>query len=96
MKIEAAARLRASSELLAADGEKWSKKVKTKWEPPEGLFTESAEKIAQGLKRGHTDLQGAMGSLNYYINRAGKNLSDADKKRLEAVKPKLQKLYGEK
>lgn len=75
---------------------KWSGKVKTKWEPPEGFFTKSAEKIASGLKAAHKDLKSAMSSLNFYINRGGKNLSAEDKKRLEAAKDKLRSLYGEK
>jgi len=35
-----------------------------------------------------------MSMLNYYINRAGKNLKAADKKRLEQTKDELRKLFG--
>jgi len=70
---------------------KWSAKIKTKWDPPEGLFTKSAEEIASVLKKESNDLQTAMGRLNYYINRAGKNLSADEKKRLENAKNKLRK-----
>lgn len=74
---------------------KWSGKVKTKWEPPEGFFLQSAQKVAQGLKAASDDLQTAMARLNFYINRAGKNLHPDDKKRLERAKKILHNLYGE-
>lgn len=72
---------------------KWSGKIKTKWEAPESLFTKSAAEIARVIKRNHSDLKSAMGSLNYYINRAGKNLSTERKHTLEVAKEKLHKLY---
>lgn len=76
-------------------GEKmWSGKVETKWSPPAGFFKQSAPKIASGLKDASSDLKQAMSRLNFYINRAGKNLSDKDKKRLNNAKEKLRMLYG--
>ncbi len=75
------------------DEEKWSGKVKTKWSPPEGFFLQSAEKIASGLKSASEDLGQAMSRLNFYINRAGKNLDDKDMKCLENAKDILTKLY---
>ena len=70
--------------------ELWSAKVKTKKHPKEGLFaTGSATEIAAWLKKSHEDLKGAMGALNFYINRAGKNLSDTDKAKLAHVKSLL-------
>lgn len=90
IKIEAATRL-----CVAKD---WSSKVtkKVKKHPPEGLFTKSAGAIAEGLKALHGDLQGAMGALNFYVNRAGSNLSEADKKKMEQAKKRLHDLYGAK
>jgi coenzyme F420-reducing hydrogenase alpha subunit len=73
--------------------EKWSADVVTKWEPPEGFFKQSAEKIASGLKTASDDLKTAMGRLNFYINRAGKKLSDEDRSKLESAKKKLSKMY---
>ena len=73
--------------------EKWSGKVKAKWEPPEGFFTRSSSRIATGLKSSSKDLRQAMSRLNFYINRAGGNLSAEDHERLEDAKKKLQKLY---
>jgi len=72
---------------------KWSGKVETKFEPKEGIFTESAEKIAAHLKKKAKSLKQAMSRLNFYINRAGKNLSKEDKARLEEAKTKLHDLY---
>ena len=65
---------------------KWSAKVKTHWSPPEGLFTKSAETIANALDRESDDCAQATERLNFYINRAGKNLSKSDRARLEAAK----------
>ena len=72
---------------------KWSGDVKEKWHPEEGFFTKSASSIALGLKDASKDLKQAMSRLNFYINRAGDNLSNEDHKRLEQAKSKLQKLY---
>jgi len=73
--------------------ELWVAKIETKWHPPEGFFEQSAQKIAEGLKRASKDLKQAMSRLNFYINRAGENLSAEDKNRLELAKEKLRNLY---
>ncbi|MES0157430.1 DUF3175 domain-containing protein [Mesorhizobium sp. M0018] len=60
------------------------------------------KKIAASLKRSaeHSDrrkagpFQSAMSMLNFYINRAGKNLSAAQKKVLEDAKDELRALFG--
>jgi len=72
---------------------KWSGKVETKWHPPEGFFEQDAETIARELKKNSKDRQQAMSRLNFYINRAGKNLSDKDKARLERAKKLLAAKY---
>ncbi|WP_376703882.1 DUF3175 domain-containing protein [Mesorhizobium sp. ISC25] len=59
-------------------------------------------KIAASLKRSaeHSDrrkagpFQSAMSMLNFYINRAGKNLPAARKKVLEDAKDELRVLFG--
>jgi len=73
--------------------DKWSHKVKTKWHAPEGFFDKSEADIASGLKRAHSDLKGAMSSLNFEINRAGAGMSAEKKSKLEGVKEKLRALY---
>lgn len=68
---------------------------------PQGLFNRSCKGIARGLKksalqssrRKGTAFQSAMSMLNFYINRAGKALSKADRKRLECAKVELRKLF---
>jgi hypothetical protein len=59
-------------------------------------------KVAESLKhsadeshrRKGSPFQSAMSMLNFYINRAGKNLTKTQKKPLESAKNKLRKLYG--
>ena len=80
-------------ELLELYEKKWSSEVSTKWKPHEGFFTQSATKIASELKANSKDLKQAMSRLNFYINRAGKNLSADDYDRLQRAKDKLSKLY---
>jgi len=70
----------------------WSKNVKTKWHPEPGFFNQSGAAIASGLMKASKNKQQAMSRLNFYINRAGKNLSAAVKARLEAAKKKLHAL----
>ena len=61
-----------------------------------------AKKIAASLKRSaeHSDrrkaepFQSAMSMLNFYINRAGKNLPDERKKVLEQAKDELRVAFG--
>lgn len=68
----------------------------------EGVFTWSNPgKIAQSLKnsaeastsRKGTPFQSSMGMLNFYINRAGKNLKPERKKLLEQAKIELRRLF---
>lgn len=77
----------------ALDDAKWGADVDTNWSPPEGFFEKSAEDIASRLKSASDSLQQAMARLNFYINRAGDNLSADDKSRLDSAKEKLSALY---
>jgi hypothetical protein len=69
---------------------------------PRGIFTRSSLQIAQGLKRSvlqsrrtkGTKFQSAMSMLNLYVNRAGRSLSSADRRRLERAKGELRKIFG--
>ena len=69
----------------------------------EGVFTwKDPKKIAESLKRSAeestrrktTPFQSAMSMLNFYINRAGKNLKSEKKKILKETKIELRKLYN--
>ncbi|HEY9049214.1 MAG TPA: DUF3175 domain-containing protein [Ohtaekwangia sp.] len=62
----------------------------------------SAEEIARSLKRSAerskrrkgTPFQSAMSMLNFYINRAGKNLPARKKNTLAKAKNKLREVFG--
>jgi hypothetical protein len=64
--------------------------------------TGSAEEIAQSLKRSSTHskrrkgspFQSAMSMLNFYINRAGRNLPKTRKNTLQQAKRKLREAFG--
>lgn len=87
---------------------KWSAKVTKEsiaLDLEEGVFTwKEPKKIALSLKnsaerstrRKAPPFQSAMSMLNFYINRAGKNLPSEQKMILEQAKVELRKLYGEK
>lgn len=69
----------------------------------EGVFTwKNPKKIALSLKRSAEEstrrkegsFQSAMSMLNFYINRAGKNLAESQKKILEQTKSELRKVFG--
>jgi hypothetical protein len=69
----------------------------------EGIFTwDDPKRIAKSLKKSAEDsvrrkaspFQSAMNMLNFYINRAGKNLPEQSRKILESVKVELRKLYN--
>ena len=68
-----------------------------------GVFTfKDPKKIALSLKesaeiscrRKAEPFQSAMSMLNFYINRAGKNLPKTQKKILEQAKIELRKIFG--
>ena len=87
-------------------GKRWSAKVTETSDAldlkKEVFKSKDPEKIAESLKhsadesnrRKSSPFQSAMSMLNFYINRAGKNLTKTQKKPLERAKNKLRKLYG--
>ncbi len=86
--------------------EKWSKEVTEHDHPfalPPGIFKSAdPDAIAAALqhsaedpKRGSDDpYRTAMSMLDFYINRAGKNLSERDHEALEQAKTALRKRFG--
>lgn len=69
----------------------------------EGVFTwQDPERIARSLKqsadsstrRKSEPFRSAMSMLVFYINRAGKNLDEDQKRILEKAKDELRRLYG--
>jgi Protein of unknown function (DUF3175) len=68
-----------------------------------GLFAlDDPKEVAASLKRSAEashrrkaePFRSAMSMLTFYINRAGKNLSKADRERLEQAKDELRKAFG--
>lgn len=91
--------------MVISKKKQWVKRVQESsfaMDIPQGLFTLSPAHIARGLKKAVMDsdrtkgtkFQSAMSMLNFYINRAGKNLSEADKKRLNDAKNELRKIFN--
>jgi hypothetical protein len=81
-------------EAAMAQKKKWSHKVKTvSTFPPEGIFTKDAKTIAKVMASKKVSPKG-IGSgirmIQFFINRAGKNLSPARKRALEKAKQLLQ------
>ena len=84
----------------------WSAKVTREsfaLELEEGVFTwQDPKRIAQSLKRSADTstrrkvppFRSAMSMLVFYINRAGKNLNEEQKRILEQAKDELRVLYG--
>jgi hypothetical protein len=84
---------------------RWSKHVtetSNALDLDDGVFSrKDPRSIARSLKRSaerstrrkSSPFQSAMSMLNFYINRAGKNLPRTDRARLEAAKDELRQLF---
>lgn len=81
---------KASNKNSSRKTNRWSGKVKTvSTFPPPGLFTRDAETIARSLASKKVSPKGpasGMRMLNFFINRAGKNLSEERRDELERAK----------
>lgn len=89
----------------ASQKKKWSQRITRESHVlslEEGVFTwKDPEKIARSLKRSAEEsperkgrlLQSAMSMLNFYINRAGKDLDEEQRGILENSKKELRKLF---
>lgn len=87
-------------------GKRWSQRVTEKsnaLDLEEGVFAKDDPRdIAKSLKRSaersrrrkSDPFRSAMSMLTFYINRAGKQLSQSKLKRLQAAKEELRELYG--
>lgn len=91
---------RASSAPRRKTSRRWVASVHTvSTYPPEGLFTKDAPTIARNLASKRTSPKGpasGMRMLNYYINRAGRNLSASRKKELERAKAMLSEIIAQR
>jgi hypothetical protein len=89
-----------------SDARRWSQRVtqtSNALDLEPGVFTWSDPKrIAASLKRSaetssrrkETPLQSAMSMLNFYSNRAGKNLPESQKRVLDRAKDELRRLFS--
>jgi Protein of unknown function (DUF3175) len=77
-----------------APKKKWSHKVKTvSTFPPEGIFTKDAKTIAKAMaskKVSPKGISSGIRMIQFFINRAGKDLPPARKRELEKAKQLLQ------
>jgi hypothetical protein len=77
---------------------KWSAKVDTdSTHPEEGLFNQSASAIAKALASKKVSPKGpdsGMRMLNFYINRAGRNLPQSRQDELEKAKSLLSEIIA--
>ena len=91
-------RSRSTSGTKRKSVNRWSANVHTESTYPEkGLFTKDASTIARSLASKKTSPKGpasGMRMLNFYINRAGHNLSAARKKELQRAKSILSEIIA--
>lgn len=98
----------AASPARRGPGRKWSQHVAETSDAMDldsGVFKlDDPEAIARSLKvssehsrqRKGTPFQSAMSMLNFYINRAGRNLPKSQRETLERAKGKLREAFGRK
>lgn len=64
------------------------------WNDPKKIACSLKNSAEQSLRRKAEPFQSAMSMLNFYINRAGKNLPASRKRILNQTKVELRKLFG--
>lgn len=63
------------------------------WDGPKKIALSLKKSAEESIRRKASPFQSAMSMLNFYINRAGKNLKPQRKKVLEQAKVELRKLF---
>jgi hypothetical protein len=66
------------------------------WEDPRKIARSLKRSAQMSARRKARPYQSAMSMLNFYINRAGKNLPASRRKILEQAKQELRNLFAEK
>ncbi len=64
------------------------------WDDPRRIAESLKESAEHSKARKTTPFRSAMSMLNFYINRAGSQLSQEQREHLEAAKDELRVLYG--
>ncbi len=96
---------RGAARRSTAKKKKWSARVTRESDAltlEDKVFKGTPSQIAKSLKRSaehsrrrkSSPYRSAMSMLTFYVNRAGKNLSATQRKRLEAAKGKLREEFG--
>jgi hypothetical protein len=105
-QAHAAHRTKTATSAATKSGQKWSHHVMETSDAMDiehNIFkTGSAQSIAESLKRSSTQsrrrkgtpFQSAMSMLNFYINRAGRNLPKERRDTLQQAKRKLREAFG--
>jgi Protein of unknown function (DUF3175) len=65
-----------------------------KWKDPHKIALSLKRSAQASTRRKGTPYQSAMSMLNFYINRAGKNLPQKQKRVLERAKGELRDVFG--
>ena len=64
------------------------------WSDPKKIALSLKHSAEESVRRKATPFMSAMSMLNFYVNRAGKNLKPQRKKVLEQAKIELRKLFN--
>lgn len=92
--------------MIADPSRRWSQRVNTTsnaldlepgvftWHDPRLIAASLKRSAEQSGRRKATPFASAMAMLNFYINRAGRNLSEERRLVLEQAKQELRALYG--
>jgi hypothetical protein len=64
------------------------------WDDPKQIARSLRESAERSARRKSAPFRSAMSMLNFYINRAGKNLPQRQREILERAKEELRELYG--
>lgn len=64
------------------------------WKDPARIAASLKKSAENSTRRKGSPFQSAMSMLNFYINRAGKNLDPKQKEILEKAKIELRKVFG--
>ena len=92
--------------MAGKEGERWSQKVTEtsnaldlepgvfSWGDPKQIALSLKESAERSDRRKSAPFRSAMSMLNFYINRAGKNLPEGQRAVLEQAKEELRELYG--
>jgi Protein of unknown function (DUF3175) len=91
----------------SAQSAKWSRRVTEKsnaldlepnvftWKDPRRIARSLKRSADRSKRRKGTPLQSAMSMLNFYINRAGKDLDPGQRKILNQAKDELRSIFKE-